>query len=153
MARRGRFRMGKSAPAHERRAADAKARRKAAGNLTPQQKLERLDRTLGVGVGAKKERAKLAAKIAAPAPAPSTTAAAPTPGGPAPAVEAAPVIMASDGVATMSLRAGKVTIIVGNRPTPVVSMSQLRRMGQQHGFDGNEFARKYRDHLATTEQP
>jgi hypothetical protein len=144
--------MGKGTPAHERRAKDAAERAATAGALTPQQKLERLDRALGVGVGAKRERAKLAAKIAGPVRAASTTAAPATPGGPAPAAEA-PVILASDGPATMSLSAGTVNIIVGNHKVPVISMSQLRRMGDQHGFDGNEFARQYRAHLAASGQP
>lgn len=132
--------MGKKNPAHERRAKDAAERAAAAGELTPQQKLERLDRNLGVGVGAKKERARLAAKLTKSATSEShsksTLATAPA------------EYVQLEGAVQLMLSAGKVTIVVfGKQPIPVLSMSQLRRMGDQHGFDGNEFARKYREVL------
>lgn len=148
MARRGRFRMGKKTPGHERRAADAKKRLEGAPVLSPQQKLERLDRTLGVGVGAAKERAKLAAKIS------GGTRAAIIPSAASPETKSEEKLLAADGDARMVLSAGKVTIVAGShQAVPVISMSQLRRMGDQHGFDGNEFARQYRAHLQTIEQP
>lgn len=43
---------------------DAAERQKFSDDMTPQQRIERLDTMFGVGAGAKKERAKLQAKIA-----------------------------------------------------------------------------------------
>lgn len=48
-----------------RRVLAANARNAAFGNLTHQQQLAALDERLGVGIGATKQRAKLAAKIKA----------------------------------------------------------------------------------------
>ena len=49
------------------RQAEAKERDAARAALTDQQQLDRLDKILGAGVGAKKERARLAKRIEAPA--------------------------------------------------------------------------------------
>ena len=51
---------------HDRKAdrqAEAKERQEAYNKLTPKQKLDKLDKKLGEGVGAKKQRAKLNALI------------------------------------------------------------------------------------------
>lgn len=45
------------------RQAEAKERNEARAALTDQQQLDRLDKILGAGVGAKKERARLAKRI------------------------------------------------------------------------------------------
>lgn len=50
----------------EARRADATIRAEERAKRSPQQQLEVLDRTLGKGVGAVKERARLKAQIAAP---------------------------------------------------------------------------------------
>ena len=47
------------------RQAEAVERKEARAALTDQQQLERLDKILGVGVGAKKERERLAKRIVA----------------------------------------------------------------------------------------
>ena len=55
---------------HRNRAArkiEAKERNEARALLTDQQQLQRLDKILGVGVGAKKERERLAKRIVAEA--------------------------------------------------------------------------------------
>ena len=49
------------------RQAEAKERNAARAALTDQQQLDRLDKILGAGVGATKERARLAKRIEAPA--------------------------------------------------------------------------------------
>ena len=49
------------------RQAEAVERKEARAALTDQQQLERLDKILGVGVGAKKERERLAKRIVAAA--------------------------------------------------------------------------------------
>lgn len=49
----------------EQRREEAKVRQEAYDKLTTQQKIERLDRELGVGVGAVKQRAKLAKLVEA----------------------------------------------------------------------------------------
>ena len=49
------------------RQAEAKERNAARAALTDQQQLDRLDKILGVGVGATKERARLAKRNEAPA--------------------------------------------------------------------------------------
>lgn len=54
---------------NEDRTKAAEARKTEAAQRTPQDQLARLDSMLGKGVGAKKERAKLAAKMAKPTPA------------------------------------------------------------------------------------
>lgn len=48
------------------RRASAAVRQAAAALLTPQQKLAKLDQSFGVGVGAKRERARLAEQIKTP---------------------------------------------------------------------------------------
>lgn len=42
---------------------EAKSRALETKDLTPQQRLDKLDKVLGVGLGAKKERAKLQSKL------------------------------------------------------------------------------------------
>lgn len=51
---------------HEKRAKEATERQEAFGKLSPQQRLHLLDARLGAGVGAVKQRAKLAKLISAP---------------------------------------------------------------------------------------
>lgn len=53
--------MGKTA---EQRRKESLARCEQTGHLTPRERLERLDAKLGVGVGAKKERARLQSLLA-----------------------------------------------------------------------------------------
>lgn len=55
----------------EAKRASAAARAEAYAKLTPQQKLARLDAAFGVGLGAKRERARLAKPIVAPATTPT----------------------------------------------------------------------------------
>lgn len=49
----------------EKRRKEAKVRAEQRSLLTPQQQLERLDKRLGAGVGAKKERERLNKQLAA----------------------------------------------------------------------------------------
>jgi len=49
----------------DQRRKDAQVRAEQRGLLTPQQQIDRLDKRLGAGVGAKKERAKLTKLIEA----------------------------------------------------------------------------------------
>ena len=51
---------------HEKRAKEAVERQEAFGKLSPQQRLAILDSRLGAGVGAVRQRAKLAKMISAP---------------------------------------------------------------------------------------
>lgn len=51
---------------------DALARKRVTDKLTPKERIARLDTILGVGQGAKRERARLAKLAAAPVPAPKT---------------------------------------------------------------------------------
>lgn len=53
-----------SRTSQEAKRTEASARHEAYNKLTPKQRLDKLDAKLGKGVGAKKERAKLAALIA-----------------------------------------------------------------------------------------
>jgi hypothetical protein len=146
MARRGRFRMNNSA-AKELRRKDALKRAEARVGLSDQDKLSALDKNLGVGVGAKRERAKLLARIAGPKKVAQTAAEAPKP-----EVTVKPIQLLVEGEVGLEVRAGQVTLIVGERkPVPVISMSQLRRLADQHEFDASGFLKAFKAHLATTE--
>ena len=123
----------------EARRKDAEDRRQARIAMSDQDKLDSLDKNLGPGVGAKKERAKLSARIAGTVKVakPAKTVEAPV------AVEGVKLLV--EGDVGLELRAGQLTLIVGDKkPIPVISLSQLRRLADQNEFDATPFIKAYR---------
>ncbi len=115
----------------EQRKATA-AERAARPSKGPAQRLAELDSQFGQDLGAGRERARLHAQLGRP--------------------NRSYVIVTAEGVATMHAIDGVVILNRNGRDFPIVSISQLRRLGEQDGFDAKPFVAGYRTHLSKESQ-
>ncbi len=119
MARQGKHRM-KLNKTGRKTLADERAVERAA--RSPQQQLARLDTFLGVGLGAKKERARLAPK---------------------------PVVSRVSGIeTTISVSAPGFTANIDGKTIPIQSISQIRRLGAQYEVDTKPLIKGFKEFLA-----
>lgn len=148
MARRGRFRMGNSVEKAQRRQR-AEARQKAREGLTEEQKLAALDARFGAGKGATKERMRLYDRIMARGGDRKSA------GIPKKEVQAslaplgAPTKVVESGAAQFRVFPGqKFSLVFDGRVIPVQSISQLRRLADQHDLEVKPFIAEYKATLA-----
>jgi hypothetical protein len=138
--------------AEERKAGVATRVAETAGK-TPQQRLAELDQRFGPGLGAAKERARLQAALGEAPP----SAAPASPPAPTPATAQLPPAgaeeLARDASTGTRLYRGadaRITIRIGGRDVPILSLSQIRRLGEQEGFDSKPFVVAFRTQLKET---